>query len=113
MQHKYKETALILSTNVCAMYCRHCFRKRLVGLSDAELSKQVDVAAAYVKAHPEITNVLVSGGDSLMNSNEIIRRYLEEFCAVPALDFIRFGSRVPVTFPERIYEDEELLEILE
>ena len=113
VQHKYKETALILSTNVCAMYCRHCFRKRLVGLSDAELSKQVDVAAAYVKAHPEITNVLISGGDSLMNSNEIIRRYLEEFCAVPGLDFIRFGSRVPVTFPERIYEDEELLELFE
>lgn len=113
VQHKYKETAQILSTNVCAMYCRHCFRKRLVGLSDAELSKQVDVAAAYVKAHPEITNVLISGGDSLMNSNEIIRRYLEEFCAVPGLDFIRFGSRVPVTFPERIYEDEELLELFE
>ena len=52
--------------------------------------------------------MLISGGDSLMNSNEIIRRYLEEFCAVPGLDFIRFGSRVPVTFPERIYEDEEL-----
>lgn len=113
LQHKYKETALILSTNVCAMYCRHCFRKRLVGLSDAELNKQVDEAAAYVKNHPEITNVLISGGDSLMNSNEIIRRYLEEFCAVPGLDFIRFGSRVPVTFPERIIDDEELLGLFE
>lgn len=111
VQHKYSQTALILSTNVCAMYCRHCFRKRLVGLSDAELNKQVDEAAAYVRAHPEITNVLISGGDSLMNPNAIIARYLEEFSAIPSLDFIRFGSRVPVTFPQRIYEDEELLDL--
>ncbi|MDO4804289.1 MAG: KamA family radical SAM protein [Lachnospiraceae bacterium] len=113
VQHKYSQTALILSTNVCAMYCRHCFRKRLVGLSDAELNKQVNEAAAYVKSHPEITNALISGGDALMNPNEIIARYLEEFSALPNLDFIRFGSRVPVTFPERIYDDEELLGLFE
>ncbi len=113
LQHKYDQTALILSTNVCAMYCRHCFRKRLVGLSDAELNKQVDEAAAYVRSHPEITNVLITGGDSLMNPNTIIKRYLEEFSAIPGLDFIRFGSRVSVTFPQRIYEDEELLALLE
>ena len=111
VQHKYTQTALILSTNVCAMYCRHCFRKRLVGLSDAELNKQVDEAAAYVRAHPEITNVLISGGDSLMNPTAIIARYLEELSAIPTLDLIRFGSRVPVTFPQRIYEDEELLDL--
>lgn len=111
VQHKYRQTALILATNVCAMYCRHCFRKRMVGLSDDELNKQVDDAAAYVRAHPEITNVLISGGDSLMNPTEIIGRYLAEFCAIPSLDLIRFGSRVPVTFPQRIYEDRELLEL--
>lgn len=111
VQHKYTQTALILSTHVCAMYCRHCFRKRLVGVSDAELNKQVNEAAAYVHSHPEITNVLISGGDSLMNPNHIIARYLEEFCGIPGLDFIRFGSRVPVTFPQRIYEDEALLDL--
>lgn len=112
LQHKYRQTALILSSNLCSMYCRHCFRKRLVGLSDAELNKQVDAAAAYVRAHPEITNVLISGGDSLMNPNHIIARYLEEFCAIDTLDFIRFGSRMPVTFPQRITGDPELLELL-
>ena len=112
VQHKYRQTALILSTNVCAMYCRHCFRKRLVGLSDAELNKKVDEAAEYVHAHPEITNVLITGGDALMNPNAIIARYLKEFSAIENLDFIRFGSRVPVTFPKRIYEDEELLSLL-
>lgn len=108
VQHKYRQTALILSTNVCAMYCRHCFRKRLVGLSDAELSKQVDAAADYVRAHPEINNVLVSGGDALMNPNRIIRRYLKELCSIETLDLIRFGSRIPVVLPQRIYEDGEM-----
>lgn len=112
LQHKYAQTALILSTNVCAMYCRHCFRKRLVGLSDEELNKQVDEAVAYVRDHEEITNVLISGGDALMNPNGIIERYLSEFSSIPHLDLIRLGSRVPVTFPQRIYEDGDLLGML-
>lgn len=113
LQHKYRQTALILSTNVCAMYCRHCFRKRLVGLSEAELNKQVDVAVDYVRGHPEVTNVLVTGGDALMNPIQILRRYLEELCDVETLDLIRIGSRIPVVLPQRIYEDEELLALLE
>ena len=111
VQHKYKQTALILSTNVCAMYCRHCFRRRMVGLTDAELNKQMDAAVSYVKSHPEITNVLITGGDSLMLPNSIIRSYLEEFSKLPNIDLIRFGSRVPVSFPQRITEDPELIEI--
>lgn len=112
VQHKYQQTALILSTNVCAMYCRHCFRKRLVGLSEDELLNQMDEAVSYVKEHPEINNVLISGGDALMNPNHIIEGYLKEFTALDNLDFIRLGSRVPVTFPERIYDDSELLDII-
>ncbi len=113
LQHKYERTALLLSTNHCAMYCRHCFRKRLVGLSNDELNKRVDEAVSYVKAHPEISNVLVSGGDSLINPNAIIERYLRELSAVDSLNFIRFGSRTPVTLPERIYGDGELLALFE
>ena len=111
LQHKYAQTVLLLSTNQCAMYCRHCFRKRMVGLSEEELNKRVDDAAAYVKKHKEITNVLISGGDSFMNSNHIIERYLRELTAIEHLDFIRFGSRVPVTLPERIYGDSEFLDL--
>ena len=73
MQHKYKETAMILSTNQCAMYCRHCFRKRLVGLSDEEIAKNFDEMAEYIKEHKEINNVLISGGDSFVNSNSKIK----------------------------------------
>ena len=76
LQHKYGPTVLLLSTNVCAMYCRHCFRKRLVGLSDEELLERADEAIAYISSHREVNNVLVSGGDSLMNPNTVVRRYL-------------------------------------
>ena len=113
LQHKYKRTALLLSTNQSAMYCRHCFRKRLVGLSNEELNKRVDEVVEYVSAHPEINNVLVSGGDSLLNPNSILERYLRELSAIEHLDFIRFGSRLPVTLPERIYGDREFLDLFE
>lgn len=112
MQHKYKETALILSSNQCAMYCRHCFRRRLVGLSGEEVADHMDEMTDYVKAHPEINNVLISGGDALINSNIRIEEYLRKFVELPQLDFIRIGSRVPVTFPQRIIADAELQDIL-
>lgn len=112
LQHKYRQTILLLSTNRCAMYCRHCFRKRMVGLSEQELNKRVDEATAYVQNHPEVTNVLISGGDAFMNPNHIIKRYLEELTKIDHLDFIRFGSRVPVTLPQRIYEDQEFLDMM-
>ncbi|NCC68947.1 MAG: aspartate-semialdehyde dehydrogenase, partial [Clostridia bacterium] len=113
LQHKYKSTALMLSTNRCAMYCRHCFRKRLVGLSEDELSKRVDEAVKYLKEHKEVSNLLISGGDAFMNSNKIIERYLHDLTEIDHLDFIRFGSRIPVTLPERIYGDKEFLDLFE
>ncbi len=111
LQHKYAQTVLLLSTNQCAMYCRHCFRKRMVGLSEEELNKRVDEVTAYVREHREITNVLVSGGDAFLNPNHILERYLRELTAIDHLDFIRFGSRTPVTLPERIYGDQEFLDL--
>ena len=112
LQHKYKETALILSTNQCAMYCRHCFRKRLVGASEEEICGQLGSIASYIKGHPEISNVLVSGGDAFMNSNDTIAQYLQALSDIPHLDFIRFGTRVPVVLPQRITSDDELSDIL-
>lgn len=112
LQHKYKQTALFLSTNRCAMYCRHCFRKRLVGTNDDEINKQLDEVVKYIKDHEEITNVLISGGDSFMNSNEKIRKILDEFVKIDHLSFLRFGTRTPVVLPSRIYDDEELLKML-
>ena len=112
MQHKYRQTALILTTNQCSMYCRFCFRKRMVGYSEHETAEHIHKMAEYVGQHPEINNVLLSGGDALVNSNEDIRMYLDTFSKIPSLDFIRIGTRTPVVLPMRIYEDEELLGIL-
>lgn len=112
MQHKYHATALILSTNRCAMYCRHCFRKRLVGLSDAEIASHLDEMIAYIKEHKEISNVLVSGGDAFLNDNEVIEEYLSRLCEIDHLDMIRFGTRVPVSFPQRVTSDPDLIALL-
>ncbi|MDO5037423.1 MAG: KamA family radical SAM protein [Tissierellia bacterium] len=112
VQHKYRQTALVLSTNICFMYCRHCFRKRLVGTTQDEIIDRLDQALDYIGSHPEIDNVLITGGDALTLSNENIARYLRALSALDQLDFIRFGSRIPVVFPQRIYEDPELLDLL-
>jgi KamA family protein len=111
LQHKYAETALVLATNRCATYCRHCFRKRLVGLPNEEIMERFEQAANYIKQHHEINNVLISGGDPLVLPNEVIERFLATLSEIPHLRFIRFGSRTPVTYPSR-FEDEELLDIL-
>lgn len=113
MQHKYRQTVLILSTNQCAMYCRHCFRKRMVGASSDEIAGQLPAMADYVRSHKEINNVLISGGDAFLNSNGTILNYLQYFSDIPTLDFIRFGTRIPVVLPQRIHEDDELLGMLE
>lgn len=113
LQHKYNETVLILSTHRCAMYCRHCFRKRLVGISDDETADNVAEMADYIRQHAEISNALISGGDAFLNSNAVIRRYLEQFSDIEHLDLIRFGTRTPVVLPARIYDDPELLETLQ
>jgi len=110
LQHKYSETALILATNRCATYCRHCFRKRLVGLPSEEIVKRFEDAAEYVEKHREINNVLISGGDPLVLSNEVIARFLKILVKIDHLSFIRFGSRTPVALPSRL-SDPELLDL--
>ena len=111
LQYKYQETALILATNKCAMYCRHCFRKRLVGLQTKEIIERFEDASAYIKQHKHINNVLVSGGDPLILKNEVIEKLLAILSELSQIKFIRFGSRAPVTFPSR-FSDNDLLKIL-
>lgn len=112
VQHKYAQTVLVLTTNRCAMYCRHCFRKRMVGYRNEEILDQIMGVRNYVMHHPEVNNVLLSGGDAFLNENEIIREYLDHLTDLDNLDYIRFGTRTPVVLPMRIYEDEELLSLL-
>ncbi len=112
LQHKYPSTALILTTNRCATYCRFCFRKRLVGLSSSEILTRLSDAVEYVREHQEISNVLLSGGDPLVLPTCSIARMLEMLSSVDHLSFIRIGSRIPAVFPDRIIEDDGLLELL-
>jgi KamA family protein len=112
LQHKYRQTALMLSTNRCAMYCRFCFRKRLVGLKNKEVMSRFDHGVKYIKKHKEISNILISGGDSFVLPTKVIEGFLKKLSVIPHLDFIRFGTRVPVTFPDRILDDKALLKIL-
>ncbi|MBC8525346.1 MAG: KamA family radical SAM protein [Candidatus Cloacimonetes bacterium] len=108
LQHKYSQTALILVTNRCASYCRFCFRKRMIGLPSEEILHKFSIAVKYIEEHKEINNVLISGGDPFVLSTRIIAKFLEKLSYIPHLNFIRFGSKVPVYLPNRIIEDEEL-----
>lgn len=112
LQHKYGPTGLMLSTNSCAMYCRYCFRKRLVGLKQDEVAKFYDSIFDYISKHKEIDNLLISGGDALLNSNNDLDRMLTLAEGCGNLDFVRLGTRVPVVFPMRITEDRELVDRL-
>ena len=111
IQHKYRQTALVLMTTQCAMYCRYCFRRRLVGLDLEKPADDPDVLVAYLKERPEITNCLLSGGDALLQPTERLAKWLDTLADVPQLDFIRIGSRTPVTFPCRITDDRTLTEL--
>ena len=112
LQHKYRETAVILATNECAMYCRHCFRKRLVGIESNEVIQDIQDAVDYIENHKEINNVLITGGDPFVLSNERIKQFLAALTQIDHLNFIRFGTRVPVTFPRRILSDDDLVKTL-
>ncbi len=112
LQHKYAKTALMLVTNRCAVYCRYCFRKRLVGLPSEEILKRFEDAADYVAEHREINNVLLTGGDPLVLPTDAIAVFLESLHRIDHLDFIRIGTRVPVVLPDRILEDRGLRALL-
>lgn len=112
LQHKYAQTPVILATNRCASYCRYCFRKRLVGLPTTEILKRFNEATRYIENCKEATNVLITGGDPFMLPTSVIRKFLEKLSTIPHLDFIRFGTKIPVSFPDRILQDKRLLTLL-
>jgi len=113
LQHKYKQTALIIATNRCAVYCRFCFRKRMVGLSNKEVISRFEKAMEYIREHKEIKNILITGGDPLVLPTKVIENLLENLSGINHLDFVRFGTRIPVVMPERITKDSELLRLFE
>jgi lysine 2,3-aminomutase len=114
LTHRYPDRALLVTTHVCTMYCRFCTRKRATmkrGGWDA-VSRDDRRMVEYVRNHPEIRDVIVSGGDPLTLPVEKLEFFLVNLAAIPHVDVIRIGTRVPVTLPQRVH-DSELMEVLE
>ncbi|GAA3400004.1 KamA family radical SAM protein [Paenibacillus hodogayensis] len=108
-QHKYRTTALLIVSEVCGAYCRYCFRKRLFRNDVKEALSDVEPGLEYISRHPEINNVLLTGGDSLILATPKLRSIFERLRAMEHVKIIRLGSKLPVFNPMRIYEDKELL----
>lgn len=100
---RYPDRALLLATDRCAVYCRFCTRSRMVGDGGGAVSMDALAPAfAYLEAHPEIRDVIVSGGDPLTLSTDRLVRLVARVRAIPSVDTIRLATRVPVTLPSRI-----------
>jgi lysine 2,3-aminomutase len=101
--HRYPDRVLFLVTDRCASYCRYCTRSRLVSnASGYDFHPEFDRQIAYVAAHPEIRDVLLSGGDPLLLSDEKLENLLSRLRAIPHVEFLRLGTRIPVFLPQRI-----------
>ncbi len=113
LTHRYPDRALLVTTHVCTMYCRFCTRKRATmvrGGWDA-ISHNDQRMIDYVRDHKEVRDVIVSGGDPLTLPTSKLRFFLDNLAAIPHVDVIRIGTRVPVTLPQRLY-DPALIDLL-
>ena len=100
--HRYPDRVLLLATTLCASYCRYCTRSRLVGRGGSAGVRDWGPALDYVAAHPEIRDVLVSGGDPLTLADKVLEKLLSALRAIPHVEVIRIGTRVPFFLPQRI-----------
>ena len=103
LTHRYPDRVLLLVTNICSMNCRHCTRRRLVGDTDVHMPEEnVQKAIDYIAAHPEVRDVLISGGDPFVLPDDRLESILKRLRAIPQVEIIRFGTRTPVVMPQRI-----------
>jgi len=101
--HRYPDRVLLMVSNNCSMYCRFCTRKRRVGDPFKRITKeQIMKGIYYIRAHPEVRDVIMSGGDPFLLSDSFIESILKELRAIPHVEIIRIGTRVPCALPHRI-----------
>ncbi|NQU19175.1 lysine 2,3-aminomutase [bacterium] len=101
--HRYPDRALLLVTEMCFSYCRHCTRRRMVGEDKNILNlNNLDRAVDYIRSNRKIRDVLISGGDPLMLEDNILEEILKKLRSVSQIEFLRIGTRAPVTLPQRI-----------
>jgi KamA family protein len=112
LEHKYADTALLLVNNVCGAYCRFCFRKRLFTDGNTEVTNDITDALKYIKAHSEISNILLSGGDPMIMSTGKLEKIIQQLREIDHVRIIRIGTKMPVFDPYRILNDPSLLEMI-
>jgi len=101
--HRYPDRVLFLASDRCAGYCRYCTRSRLVGAGELKpVTERVELAAAYVAEHPEVRDVLISGGDPLLSGEALLGRIIRRFREIPHVEVVRIGTRVPSYLPQRV-----------
>jgi lysine 2,3-aminomutase len=101
--HRYPDRVLFLVTDRCASYCRYCTRSRVVsGVGEQHLETQWEPAFRYLENHTEIRDVLLSGGDPLLFSDDRLDKVLTRLRSIPHIQFVRIGSRIPIFLPQRI-----------
>lgn len=101
--HRYPDRVLFLVTDRCASYCRYCTRSRVVsGVGEQHLEMNWEAAFQYLEKHTEVRDVLLSGGDPLLLTDQILDRLLTRLRSIPHIQFVRIGSRIPIFLPQRI-----------
>lgn len=108
VQHKYPHTVLLLCNEICGAYCRYCFRKRLFMDDNGEVTNDVSAGLAYVADNPNITNVLLTGGDPLLMSTRRLVGILDALRSIEHVEIIRIGSKLPAFDPWRLLNDPPL-----
>jgi lysine 2,3-aminomutase len=101
--HRYPDRVLFLITDMCSMYCRHCTRRRFAGHNDGGVPRdRIDAAIEYIRNTPVVRDVLLSGGDALLVSDDLLEYIISKLREIPHVEIIRIGSRTPVVCPQRI-----------
>lgn len=103
LTHRYPDRVLFLITDMCGNYCRHCTRRRYAGHTDKQRAMpEIEAGIRYIKDHKGIRDVLLSGGDALMVSDDFLESIIKKLKAIDHVEIIRIGSRAPCTLPQRI-----------
>jgi len=100
--HRYPDRVLFLVSDKCALYCRHCMRKRRVGHASAITRDTIDQGIAYIQSNPAVKEVILSGGDPFLLSDEGLKKILHQIRLIPHVDILRIHTRVPCTLPHRV-----------
>jgi lysine 2,3-aminomutase len=106
LTHRYPDRVLFLITDQCSMYCRHCTRRRFAGQSDDEVGMEnINKCIDYIRNTPQVRDVLLSGGDCLLVSDQKLEYIISKLREIPHVEIVRLGSRTPVVLPQRITDD--------